>query len=101
MRTTSEPTPGWKKLKAFTRLLMRPLLRAMRTKCTRLVYRKYSYRRGESNLNVNFAVCDRVSLPRDDADGEPEDNPVELHQDLRTALGEVLTMNNLVTQSSL
>ena len=35
MRTTSEPTPGWRKLRAFTKLLMRPLLRAMRTKCTR------------------------------------------------------------------
>ena len=35
MRTTSEPTPGWRKLRAFTKLPMRPLLRAMRTKCTR------------------------------------------------------------------
>ena len=99
MRTTSELTPGWRKLRAFTRLLMRPLPRAMRTKCTRLVYSKYSCRKCESNLNVNFAVCDRVSLPRDDADGEPEDNPVEFHQDLGTTFGEVFTKNNFVTQN--
>ena len=41
------------------------------------------------NLNVNIAVCDRVSLPRDDADGKPEDYPMEFHQDLGTSFGEV------------
>ena len=38
MRMTSELTLGWKKPKVFTRLLMRPLLKATRTKCTRLSF---------------------------------------------------------------
>ena len=92
MRTTSEPTLGLKRLKAFTRLLMRLLLRAMRTKCTRLIWfidKTLVILEKASNLNVNIAVCDRVSLPRDDADGKPEDYPMEFHQDLGTSFGEV------------
>ena len=92
MRTTSEPTLGLKRLKAFTRLLMRLLLRAMRTKCTRLIWfidKTLVILEKASNLNVNIAVCDGVSLPRDDADGKPKDYPMEFHQDLGTSFGEV------------
>ena len=54
MRMTSELTSGWKRLRVFIKLLMRRLLRVMRTKCTRLVVSMDI----ESNLNVSFAVCD-------------------------------------------
>ena len=51
-----------------------------------------------SKLNVNFAVCDRVSLPRDDADGEQENHQMELYKELGTSVGKNLSKAIIINE---